>query len=126
MNQSVQQIERPTSIMFLPNGTAAVCGVNGQMPQYQTGYHLDTIDALAADGIDWRTIPERMGTPQNKRKPPPPEGLQKYQTVISRSPWSSGWRGKIVDLRGDDALVQWGDRTAGQNWVPVAELEAVL
>lgn len=126
MSPSTPQIERPTSIIFFPNGTAAVCGKSGQMPQYQTGYHLDTIDSLAADGIDWRTIPERQGTPQNKRKPKPPEGLQKYQTVISRGMWSSGWRGNIVDLRGNEALVQWGDRTAGQNWVPLAELEAVL
>lgn len=66
--------DKPTSIMFFPNGTAAVCGINGQIPEYQVGYHMDTIDALQADGIDWKTIPEILGSPQNKRKAPSTSG----------------------------------------------------
>lgn len=54
---------RPTSIIFFPNGTAAVCGPHGQIPKYQRGWHGTTIEALKADGIEWWSIPERLGSP---------------------------------------------------------------
>jgi hypothetical protein len=54
----------PRSIFFFANGTAAVCDGQGeQMGRYQAGWHGTTIEALAADGIDWRTIPDRNGSP---------------------------------------------------------------
>ena len=56
---------KPNLIIFFGNGTAAVCGPQGQMPQYQVGWHGDTIAALQADGIDWRTIREIHGTPMS-------------------------------------------------------------
>lgn len=60
----------PDSIFFFPNGTAAVCDYHGrQMPRYQCGWHGCTIESLAADGIDWTTIPNRMGSPASA--PPP-------------------------------------------------------
>ena len=59
--------DKPHLIIFFPNTTAAVCGAHGQIQKYQLGDHHDTIAALAADGIDWRTIPERLGSPSLNR-----------------------------------------------------------
>lgn len=47
----------PTAVIFFANGLAAVFSADGrQMPKYQKGRHRDTIRALEADGIDWRTL----------------------------------------------------------------------
>lgn len=55
--------DMPAAIFFFPNGNTAVCDRRGeQMPKYQRG-HAESIDLLAADGIDWRDIPERHGRP---------------------------------------------------------------
>jgi hypothetical protein len=57
------------SIIFFANGTAAVFDAAGrQVPKYQTGWHGTTIAALRADGIDWRELPEILGSPM--REPP--------------------------------------------------------
>ena len=53
----------PVSIFFFPNGMAACCDQNGeQIPKYQ-GRHGAAIEALKADGYDWRTLPEVRGVP---------------------------------------------------------------
>ena len=62
--------DKPHLIVFFRNGTAAVCGRAGQIRKYQLGDHRDTIAALAADGIDWRTIPERLGSPSPRQSCP--------------------------------------------------------
>jgi hypothetical protein len=57
-------LNSPRVIFFFPNGTAAVCDGHGrQMPRYQRGWHGTTVARLEADGIDWRSIPERHGSP---------------------------------------------------------------
>jgi hypothetical protein len=59
-----RDLSAPHSIFFFPNGMAAVCDGHGQqMPKYQRGWHGTTVEQLAADGIDWRTIPDRQGEP---------------------------------------------------------------
>lgn len=60
-------LDAPYTIIFFANGTAAVCNARGQMPKYQVGCHQDTIAALEADDIDWRRIPEILGSPQQGR-----------------------------------------------------------
>lgn len=75
---TVAEPPRPRAIFFFPNGTAGVCDQNDdQMSQYQTGWHGTTIAALAADGIDWREIPERHGTPDPT---PPAWWLERQRT----------------------------------------------
>lgn len=55
---------RPATIIFFANGNTAVCDQNGkQMPRYQEGDHQTAIRLLHEDGIDWRDIPERLGSP---------------------------------------------------------------
>jgi len=60
------KLERtPRSIVFFPNGNAAVCDQYGdQMPYYQKGNHAQVIKRLKKDGINWRDIPEVLGHPQ--------------------------------------------------------------
>ena len=54
----------PTLLVFFHNGLAAVCDQFGQqMPQYQDGWHWMTIEALKADGYDWRGVHEVLGSP---------------------------------------------------------------
>ncbi len=70
-------MERPDSIIFFPNGTAAVFDRNGkQMPRYQQGWHGTTIAALAADGINWETIHCVTGNPLRE----PPDWWVKWET----------------------------------------------
>lgn len=55
---------RPVCIVFFPNGTACVGDqYDRQMGKYQVGKHADTIEALKADGYDWRDL-QVTGTPQ--------------------------------------------------------------
>jgi hypothetical protein len=55
----------PHGIIFFPNGLAAVFdGFGRQLPKYQEGSHATTIKLLAADGYDWRELPDRTGVPQ--------------------------------------------------------------
>jgi hypothetical protein len=51
-------MNRPSCVMFFPNGMAAVFDESGnQMPQYQgAGQHPEVIAALKSDGFDWRDL----------------------------------------------------------------------
>ena len=56
--------DKPRSVIWFPNGTAAVCdGMGRQMPRYQRGWHGTTIKRLKADGYDWREFGDVMGSP---------------------------------------------------------------
>ena len=61
---SNKQSEIPWSVSFFSNGMAAVGDINGQqIPKYQ-GRHADVVGALAADGYDWRKLPDVWGFPK--------------------------------------------------------------
>ncbi len=58
-------MKKPHTVIWFANGVAAVCDTHGnQIPQLQ-GTHRQTLNALEALGIDWRTLPEKHGCPHH-------------------------------------------------------------
>jgi hypothetical protein len=60
---SIGRAQTPKTIIFFSNGMAAVTDQDGQQIGKFQGKHVDAIQALRADGIDWQTL-EHNGSPQ--------------------------------------------------------------